>query len=230
MARKGWLKSQRVSRYSFYSLTPKCIELLEEGAQRIYQPRNDPWDGRWHLLTYSVPESKRHLRRKLRRRLLWLGFGNLNHATWISPRGLRRQVEEIVTALDLHPYVEFFNGEHRGYSTDEEIVANCWNLKRLNRYYADFIDRYEPMNLEHRAKLKAGRAVDQQECFINRFMLTHEYRLSPYLDPNLPLELLPGDWLGGKATALFQDYRELLVTEAESFVDSVMKNTPEMSK
>jgi phenylacetic acid degradation operon negative regulatory protein len=65
MARKGWLKSRRTSRYSFYSLTPKCIELLEEGAQRIYQPRSDPWDGRWHLLTYSVPESKRHLRRKL---------------------------------------------------------------------------------------------------------------------------------------------------------------------
>jgi phenylacetic acid degradation operon negative regulatory protein len=170
MARKGWLKSRRNSRYSFYSLTPKCIELLEEGAQRIYQPRSDPWDGRWHLLIYSVPESKRHLRRKLRRRLLWLGFGSLNHGTWISPRDLRTEVEEIVQDLDLCPYVDFFDGEHRGCSSEEEIVTNCWNLKRLNRYYADFIGRHEPLYLKHKAQMKASGSLIPQDCFIRHFI------------------------------------------------------------
>lgn len=229
MARKGWLKSRRTSRYSFYSLTPKSIELLEEGAQRIYRPRSDPWDGRWHLLTYSVPESKRHLRRRLRRRLLWLGFGTLNHATWISPRNLQSKVEELVETLDLQPFVEFFNCEHRGFSSSEEIVASCWNLKRLNHYYANFIDRYEPLYLDHKAQLKTGESLNPQDCFIHRFMLIHEYRLSPYVDPNLPLELLPKDWLGARVTDLFQGYRHLLAEGAETFVDSVLAEGPKIT-
>lgn len=229
MARKGWLKSRRASRFSFYSLTSKCIELLEEGAQRIYQPRSDPWDGRWHVFTYSIPETKRDLRRKLRRRLLWLGFGTLNHATWISPRDLEPEVEEIVSTHGLSPYVEFFTGIHRGYSSDEEIVASCWNLKRLNRYYDDFIDRFEPLYLAHRSKLRAGEDLDPEDCFIHRFMLTHEYRLSPYVDPNLPLELLPEDWLGVCATELFQGYRHLLAEGAESFVSSVLDKVPDVN-
>ena len=110
MSRKGWLKGRKVGRNSFYSLTPKCRVLLEEGAKRIFQPRSDPWDGRWHLLFYSIPESKRHLRRKLRRQLLWLGFGTLNNGTWISPRDLRSEVETVVDALALRPYVGFFSG------------------------------------------------------------------------------------------------------------------------
>jgi phenylacetic acid degradation operon negative regulatory protein len=52
-------------------------------------------------------------------------------------------------------------------------------------------------------------------------MLVHEYRSSPYVDPNLPLELLPAEWLGQKAAQMFQQYRDLLVEQAETFVDSV---------
>jgi phenylacetic acid degradation operon negative regulatory protein len=229
MSQKGWLKSRKAGRYSFYSLTPKCLELLTEGAQRIFQPRRDPWDGRWYLLTYSIPESKRHLRRRLRQRLLWLGFGALNHATWISPRDLRGEVEKAVDALRVRPYVELFSGEHRGFADEGEIVARCWDLKRLNDYYAALIARYEPPFQKHRARLTAGRSLEPRACFVQRFMLLHEYRSSPYVDPNLPPELLPDDWLGERATQLFQGYHDLLVEGAEAFVDSVLAKAPEIS-
>jgi phenylacetic acid degradation operon negative regulatory protein len=227
MSQKGWLESRKVSRYSFYSQTPKLLKLLEEGAQRIFQPRCDPWDGRWYLLTYSVPESKRHLRRRLRKRLLWLGFGTLNRATWISPRDLRVEVEQVLDALHARPYVEFFTAEHLGFSSAKEIVARCWDLKLLNDYYAAFIARYDPLFQEFQARLVAGDSLEPQECFVQRFMLIHEYRSSPYVDPNLPLELLPDDWLGERATQLFQQVHNLLVEKAEAFVDSVFARAPQ---
>jgi phenylacetic acid degradation operon negative regulatory protein len=226
MSRRGWLKSHRASRYSYYCLTPKCLRLLQEGAQRIFQPRDDPWDGRWHLLSYSIPESKRHLRRRLRRRLLWLGFGALNQATWISPRDLRAQVEQAVDALNVRPYVEFFTAEHGGFSSEEEIVARSWDLNRLNDYYAAFITRYNLPFQEYQTRLIAGDSLEPQECFVQRFMLIHEYRSSPYVDPNLPRELLPDDWLGERAALLFQQYHNLLVEKAEAFVDAVMAKAP----
>jgi phenylacetic acid degradation operon negative regulatory protein len=226
MSRKGWLTSRKAGRHSFYSLTPKCIELLEEGAQRIFQPRCDPWDGRWYLLTYSIPESKRALRRGLRKRLQWLGFGALHQATWISPRDLRRQVEQVVDALKIHPNVEFFTAKHHGFSSDEEIVARCWNLQQLNEYYADFITRYDPVLQQHQALLMAGDGLRHDQCFVNRFMLVHEYRSSPYVDPNLPRELLPDDWLGGRATRLFQQVHDLLSEGADAFAGSVLTKAP----
>jgi phenylacetic acid degradation operon negative regulatory protein len=227
MSQKGWLVSYRVGRHSFYSVTPKCLRLLEEGAQRIFQPRCDPWDGQWHLLTYSIPESRRHLRRRLRQQLLWLGFGALHQATWISPRDLRADVEQVVNTLGVRPYVEFFSAEHRGFADDEEIVTRCWNLRQLNDYYGDFIARYGPPFEEHQARLIANNSVEPRECFMQRFMLIHEYRSSPYLDPNLPLELLPDDWLGERATELFQQYHQLLVEGAEAYVDSVLAKAPQ---
>ncbi len=229
MSREGWLESRKSGRHSFYSMTPKCIELLEEGARRIFQPRYDPWDGRWRLLTYSMPESKSHLRRRLRRRLLWFGFGALNHTTWISCRDLRADVEQIVDSLSVRSYVEFFIAEHQGFSSGEEIVARCWNLEQLDEYYAALIARYDPPFQEHQARLAAGDRLEPRECFAQRFMLVHEYRFSPYVDPNLPLELLPDDWLGERTTQLFQQYHDLLIEEAEAFVDSVFAKAPKRS-
>lgn len=229
MSQKGWLESRKMGRHSFYSQTPKFLKLLEEGAQRIFQPRCDPWDGRWHLLIYTIPESKRHLRRRLREQLLWLGFGSLNQATWISPRDLQAEIEQIVNTLKVRPYVEFFTAEHQGFSGDKEIVARCWNLEQLNDYYSAFIARYAPPFQKYQAQLKAGNSLDPQECFVQRFMLIHEFRFSPYVDPNLPLELLPDGWLGEKATQLFQQYHDLLVEKAEAFVDSVFAKAPQDS-
>jgi phenylacetic acid degradation operon negative regulatory protein len=226
MSRKGWLKSRKAGRHSFYRLTPQCIELLEEGARRIFRPRTDPWDGRWHLVTYSIPEFKRSRRRGLRRRLLWLGFGALHQGTWISPRDLRQEVEQVASSLNIRPYVEFFAAEHRGFSSDEEIAARCWNLKRLNRYYADFVARYDASFREHQAQLTAGDGVGPEECFVQRFILVHEYRSSPYVDPNLPLRLLPDDWLGSTAVELFKHYHDMLSEGAEAFVDSVLARAP----
>ncbi len=226
ISRKGWLKGRKAGRNSFYSLTPQCIKLLEDGAVRILQPRHDPWDGQWHLLTYSIPESKRHLRRRLRQQLVWLGFGSLNHATWISPRDLRAEVEQVVESLRVTPYVELFSGGQLAFSSDEEIVTRGWDLEGLNEYYATFIDRYEPLFCECQARLETGDSPESQECFRQRFMLVHEYRSSPYVDPNLPAELLPADWLGERATLLFQQYRDMLADEADAYVDAVLAKAP----
>jgi phenylacetic acid degradation operon negative regulatory protein len=226
MSRKKWLKGRRVGNKSFYSLTPKSIKLLEEGAQRIFQPRTDEWDGKWCLLIYSIPEKKRHLRNKLRERLAWLGYAPLNHATWISPRILERDLDDLLDSLKIRGHVEIFCAEHLGFSSNQEVVARCWNLKALSQTYADFIAKYEPLLNGHKARSVEENGLDPSECFVQRFMLVHEYRSFPYVDPNLPAELLPNDWLGDKALQLFREYHELLTAGANALVDDVLARAP----
>lgn len=57
-------------------------------------------------------------------------------------------------------------------------------------------------------------------------MFMHDFPSSPYVDLNLPRELLSADWLGERGSQLFQQFNELLVEEAEAFVDSVLAKAP----
>src|SRR5512141_1815401 len=59
MTRRELLCINRIGSRSYYSLTEKSARMIAGGATRIFQfntPRK-PWDGQWHLVTYSVPES-----------------------------------------------------------------------------------------------------------------------------------------------------------------------------
>ena len=59
-----------------------------------------------------------------------------------------------------------------------------------------------------------------------RFALIHEFRAFPLEDPYLPRSLLPDDWRGEAATALFHDVHDLLASTADAYVDSVLTEAP----
>src|SRR5690349_18177937 len=68
---QGWIKTRRIGKNSYCSLTEKGLRRVDEAARRIYRLRREPWDGSWCLLTYTVPEEKREVRDQLRTELGW---------------------------------------------------------------------------------------------------------------------------------------------------------------
>jgi phenylacetic acid degradation operon negative regulatory protein len=219
MTRGGWLQAERVNAKSFYSLTPAGKRLLDEGAARIFNPpQPTQWDGKWRLVAYSIPETQRDKRERLRRELGYLGFGSFTNTLWISPHDLRCQVEQLVEQLELKGNLEFYTASHDGFSDPAALVARCWNVPDINAQYAAFIDKYQSQYDDCRADLAA---IEPSGCFVRRFMLIHEYRRFPFVDPELPPELLPADWHGIEAAKLFQDYHTLLADKANAFFQSV---------
>lgn len=220
MSRSEWLTVDRINRKSYYSLTSKGKHLLAEGAARIFNspsPR-DRWDGHWRLVAYSMPESLRDKRALLRRELGYLGFGPLTSALWVSPHDLCAQVARLATDLDVVPYVEFFTATYNGLMDPSTLVKKCWDLSSINAQYADFIATHQPALDECRAN---RASLELADCFLRRFMLTHEYRRFPFVDPQLPDELLPADWHGIEAAQLFQEYHDLLAEKANTFFESL---------
>ncbi len=224
MCRSGFLKARRSGSKSYYSLTEDGYSLLTEGAQRIFQRKNIGWDGNWNIITYSIPERLRPARDRLRLELSWLGYGPLGEATWISPHDLTKEVKKLLRRLKIDEYVHIFNAKHLGCSDPKKIVSRCWNLNKIHRKYADFLAEYQPELEEHMKRLKAGEIIAPSECFVARFNLIHEYRKLPFFDPDLPAELLPGDWLRPQAAALFEEYHGSLTEKANEYFDSVIRN------
>ena len=224
MRRKGWLKPEREGRHSLYTLTARGRRIIEEGGQRIFEPRKQEWDGRWYQVVYSLPENKRKLRNDLRKRLAWLGFGRLAPGTWISPHNRHAEMEALLDDLAVQKYVELFSDLKLVSGDDREIVEKCWDLKELNMQYARFLARWEPNYEKCAQSLIKGEGLSAAECFAQRFWITHEYSPFPRLDPNLPSALLPEGWLGDKAAGMFNGYRDLLGERSNEFIESAMRN------
>ncbi len=221
MCRAGILKVRRSNDGSYYSLAESGYQLLNKGAERIFQRKNDRWDGTWNIVTYSIPERMREARDRLRLELGWFGYGALTEATWISPYDLTSEVEDLAGRIGVQGHIYSFRVRHHGATQPTDIVARCWDLDRIHQKYASFIAEYRPKLGSHVERLRRGETVEPSECFVERFSLIHEYRRLPYLDPDLPKELLPADWLRPQAAALFRDYHDLLAEKANSYFDSV---------
>jgi phenylacetic acid degradation operon negative regulatory protein len=230
MAGKGWLVAVREGRHSFYDLTQKGRKLLEEGEARIYHPpRDEPWDGHWYLLAYSIPEDRRHLRDRLRVRLQWLGCGSLGYGLWLTPHDIRLEVQEIADGLEIRENLEVFRAEHVGFSDVGQLVNQCWDLAGINRRYEEFIERYWPEYEDGRSAIEADQLSDE-DAFVRRLALVHEYREFPLSDPYLPRSLQPPDWAGDCTAALFNAFYDLLMPLADEYVDRTLAAAPAVAE
>jgi len=229
MVGKGWLVAGRGGRRGRYALSAAGRRLLEAGEARIYQPRwDEPWDGQWYVLAYSIPESRRSLRDRLRVRLAWLGFGSLGNGLWISPHDVDAEVRDLAEWFGLEDRLEAFRGPAVAFTDAAHLVRTCWDLPGINRRYEAFIRRWAPAYTKYRTAVPAG-AADPETCFALRFRLMHEYREFPLLDPYLPRVLLPPDWGGECAAHLFRVFHDLLIEPADAHVDTVLRAASERS-
>ncbi len=226
MTTAGWLTSRKVGRRSYYALTEKGRGLFEAGEERIYHPAWErKWNGRWFLLTYTIPESDRHLRDRLRDRLAWMGFGSLGNGLWVSPHSVEEEVREVAVSLGIEDRIECFTAEATSFTTPQKLVERCWNLPALNLRYEAFIQKYSGDFLKLREGSQTG-GLDPEASFKLRFELTHEYREFPFIDPFLPRSLVPRNWAGECAAHLFRGFHDLLQGPADAYVDGLLEAGP----
>lgn len=217
LKRKGVLESHKHGSAAGYSLSDATLEVLAEGDVRIFErKRAKPEDG-WLLVVFSVPESERDKRHALRSTLTRLGFGTAAPGVWIAPGNLARETRETIERRELSCYVDVFTAEHFAFGDLRAKVRSWWDLDELTRLYADFIERYRTVcsnaaSMEPRAALRAYVP-----------MLTRWRRL-PYLDPGLPLSLLPQGWNGVTAGELFDELNRGLAGPAREYANAVIQH------
>jgi len=214
--RDGWLSSERRGRRARVTLSSRTAELLHSGAQRIYsfgQPWQ--WDGRWLLVVLRVPEESRAVRHQLRTRLAWTGLGSLGGGLWLTPHVERE--DELAQAIADEPAAEArsFVAESGRMGDPRRLVADAWDLEAVSSQYTAFLEDFS-----------AVRAVAPETCFRQQTLLVHAWRKFPFLDPDLPLELLPADWPRERAHALFRARHERWRGGATAYFGAFEGETP----
>jgi phenylacetic acid degradation operon negative regulatory protein len=195
IAAEGWLTAHRQGRRVRWELTAAGRGLLTDGADRIYSFGRDQvsWNHTWLVLLVTVPEVKRDLRHRLRTRLSWAGFGSPSPGVWVTPDTTREpEARQILDELGLAAGAMSFVAGYGSIGSPESVAAQAWDLAGLAARYEAFIGEF--------SALVPGTA---QETLIAATRLVHEWRRFPFLDPQLPVELLPAHWSGTRATQLF---------------------------
>ncbi|KUO12384.1 PaaX family transcriptional regulator C-terminal domain-containing protein [Streptomyces sp. DSM 15324] len=206
LKRRGLLLPARTAQGAAgYELSEEALELLDDGDRRVYGAA-PAGDESWVLAVFSVPESERQKRHVLRSRLAGLGFGTAAPGVWIAPARLYEETRHALDRLGLAAYVDFFRGEHLGFTPTVEAVARWWDLTAIAEEHEAFLDRHESV-------LHAWRHrpdTPPQEAYRDYLLALDAWRHLPYVDPGLPARLLPPDWPGARSAAVFHELHERL--------------------
>lgn len=195
-----------------YRLSASLEGVFAAGDSRIFESRRAEPDDPWLLASFSIPESERPLRHQLRKLLQRLGFGQVSGGLWIAPGLISDEAETALRRAGLDGYVELFLGSRVSSDPLEDAVREWWDLSAMEPLYRGFIDSFGNVIGE----------TDERLAFAAHVRAITQWRRLVYLDPGLPLDLLPGGWVGIEAGRVFAELHAGLEPAAERFVTSVM--------
>lgn len=207
---QGWLTPETRGGIRGYAATPAGRERLGEAWERIYRPTSLAWDRRWQVVVTGRPVD-RPQRERVAGTLAFLGYGRIAPQTWLAAR----------PAPELARSLEAIGVDYTAFTTTDlpdapALVARTWDLTELAAGYRRFTED----TLALRAGL--GAQVPAQEAYPVRAGLVHRWRKFLFVDPALPLEVLPADWPGQTAREVFLEVADRLLPPARIFVSDAL--------
>jgi phenylacetic acid degradation operon negative regulatory protein len=240
LAARDMLARTKRGRLAHYTLTSRSTAILQEGDGRIFSlgisantegERASPPSStvhrtheldvtsprglatnRWTVLWHTVPDGRRVERTRLTRRLRFLGFGPVQDGTWLAPRDREREVAALLDELGVGEHAGVMLGAPAASLDFRSFVGRVWDLDELARRYRRFVDDYCPF---------AGADLDDREALVLRTRLIHTFRQFPFLDPELPEELVAAPPHRAEAVGLFHDLYDALAPAAQRHFEEV---------
>jgi len=170
--------------------------LARIGEQGLISSERHGRVARWSL-TPRGREPNRTARAELRKRLRFLGFGEVSATLFVSPH-IEREVElrEVLSDLGLLADSVVLRSRLATPGENADLVERAWDLGELASSYDRFVERFATFS-----------PADPENAFRATAELVHDWRRFPFIDPELPTELLPTAWSGSSAGEVFASQR-----------------------
>lgn len=207
LKQRGWLIPETRARAKGYLLTDLALQSLAAGDEIVWHARQAAnLDDGWCVVNFSVPESARAKRHKLRAHLASLGFGNIGSGVWIAPARMLDAAKRAIDELELTGQSAVFVGDYAGGQDLDALLRSGWDLPEIDQRYRDFIDLHH----EHAEALENSGAINGEDAFVTYVSVINQWRKLPFRDPGLPREILGEDWAAPAAGVLFERMVTLL--------------------
>ena len=112
LKRKGFIRLVKQQGRGHYEVTEKGSAILARYVlheQPLPRPRR--WDGKWRIVIFDIPDTKKSTAEVFRKSLKNLGLANLQKSIWIHPYECRDQIFYLVGQMFIRPYVRYVVAE-----------------------------------------------------------------------------------------------------------------------
>lgn len=214
---RGLLSTTKVGREVVYDFTDAGERIFSEAGLRVRARR--PFDSAatvWTLASFSVPESRRELRSRLRIHLTQSGFRPLRDGLWVALDSFPAELvtRDLDADLAENCQLDIFIATPYRSSTLVEVIRRGWDIEDLRTRHETFLSRWEHLDTsETRGALPllALFAADWLD------LLQH--------DPGLPTESLDDDWPGERSAATAHQLFEALQGPAGDALERLLVTT-----
>ena len=171
---RGLVGKQRIGQHVYIKLTSAGKNKLMRSHPNLNYRPHRRWDGFWRIVSFDVDEPYRNVRGLLRSVLKDFGFAKLQQSLYICPHKVEEELRSYLLNTKLDRFVKVFVSKE--VEADSNLAASLWSLGEINERYRKSLKDYEVNG--------------------NLPLLRERYLETASLDPYLPKELLPDDWLG----------------------------------
>ena len=122
----------------YYRGRKPYLELSQKGKKRLKKyltkhleikfPRK--WDKKWRIVIFDVPDKKKKSRDVLRRKLLSIGFLELQESVYVFPFDCWPEIDFLKRLLNLENYIQYIVAER--IETETDLLKNFVNNNTIN--------------------------------------------------------------------------------------------------
>jgi phenylacetic acid degradation operon negative regulatory protein len=216
LARRDLIKRVRRGRLIYYCITQRAIRLLAEGDGRIFSLGRPTDPGtEWTVLWHQIPEDRRLERSRLGRRLRFFGFGLVQDSLWVLPHDREAEVIDLLHELEVADCATVMRTIVATAHGLEGLASRAWDLDGLADRYARFADEF--------SRYSRDDELSDEQAFLVRTRLVHQFRGFPFLDPELLDESPVLSGARCRAVAVFHSLYEVLDEPSQRYFDRVTR-------
>lgn len=188
-AEKPVSTAYKLTNKGFYAL---CLEFP------FFRFLKDEWDGRWRIISYEIPETKREIRDRLRREMRGWGLGPWHRSFWITPHTIVENLRDLVYGREEEKYIQAFESTHV-FGDIDNLVEKVWGKVALDTQYRELFKKW------HATLSEEKNAEEKMQNIIASYVEVLR------VDPGLPESLVGRKWIGVEAYNIFREVRGILL-------------------
>ena len=161
------------------------------GGSNLITAWEQPWDGKWRMILFDLPERDKQVRLRLWRWLRANHFGFLQESVWIRPDPVSHVAELLKDFKDDVEALTIMESTCAAGYENAAIVQGAWDFVEINKRHRAYVQSHSvsPRDVN---RLRASRKA------LNNWLRSEKvaWRHATQLDPLLPRALWPSDYQG----------------------------------
>ena len=192
---------------SLYQLTEKgLLELYLKFP--FFRFLKEKWDGKWRIISYEIPETKREIRDRLRREMQGWGLGPWHRSFWLTPHPIISTLKFLTAQKEEEKFIQAFESDYV-YGDRDILIEKVWGKANLDKSYRELFKKWHEI-----LSSDVGANLDSPENpKVNKFKkIIAEYINLLRQDPGLPKELVGESWIGFEGWNIFKEIKSILLS------------------